>query len=49
MDKCYLVECGKMYEVIINGKSVGKGQAAYINTAYYFYKSEGMDVEIIPE
>ena len=48
-DKCYLVERGKMYEVIINGKSVGKGQAAYISTAYYFYKSEGMDVEIVPE
>lgn len=49
MDKCYLVERGKMYEVIINGKSVGKGQADNISTAYYFYKSEGMDVEIIPE
>jgi len=49
MDKCYLVERDKMFEVIINGKSVGKGQAAYISTAYYFYKSEGMDVEIVPE
>jgi hypothetical protein len=48
-DKCILAERGKMFEVIINGKNVGKGQAAYISTAYYFYKSEGMDVEIIPE
>ena len=48
-DKCLLVQREKMYDVYINGKFVGKGQRTYISTAYYFYKMEGMDVEIIYE
>lgn len=47
MDKCYLLTRGRMYDVFINGKKVGSGQ--HINTAYWFYKMEGMDVEIVYE
>lgn len=48
-DKCLLVQREKMYDVYINGKLIGKGQRDYISTAYYFYKMEGMDVEIVYE
>ena len=47
--KCYLVTRGQMYDVFIDGKKVGSGSRGYISTAYYFYKSEGMDVEIVYE
>ena len=49
MDKCYLVTRDKMYDVIIDGKKVGSGQRGYINTAYWFYKTEGFDMEIVYE
>ena len=49
VDKCLLVERGYMYDVYINGKFIAKGQKHYISTAYYFYKSEGFDVEIVYE
>ena len=47
MDKCLLVTRDKMYDVFIDGKKLGSGQLGYISTAYYFYKCEGFDVEIV--
>lgn len=47
MDKCYLVTRDKMYDVFISGKKLGSGPQGYMSTAYYFYKSEGFDVEIV--
>ena len=49
MDKCYLVMVDKMFDVIIDGKKVGSGSRGYVNTAYYFYKSQGFDVEVVYE
>ena len=49
MSKCLLVERGHMYDIYTDGKFMGKGQKHYISTAYYFYKMEGMDVEIVYE
>jgi hypothetical protein len=49
MSKCLLMQRHPMYEVYIDGKLMGKGSLHYINTAYYFYKMEGMDVEIVYE
>jgi hypothetical protein len=47
MNTCLLVKRGNMYDVYINNKLVGKGQAAYIHTAYVFYSQEGFDVEVV--
>ena len=49
MDKCYLVRRGFMYDVYIHGKKLGSGQWGYVRTAYYIYKDEGYDVEIVDE
>lgn len=48
-NSCILVKRQYMYDVYLNGKFVGKGQTHYISTAYYFYKQEGFDVEIVYE
>jgi hypothetical protein len=37
------------YDVYIDGKMVGKGSWGFVSTAFYFYKSEGMDVMIYDE
>jgi len=49
MNTCLLVKRGNMYDVYINNKLVGKGQAAYIHTAYVFYSQEGFNVEVVYE
>jgi len=49
MNRCLLVERGYMYDAYLDGKFVGKGQAHYIGTAYYFYTQEGFNVEIIQQ
>lgn len=46
-DKCKLIKRGDFFDVYLNGKNYGYGWWAYIDTAYYIYKSEGYDVEII--
>lgn len=47
LDKCTIVLREFMYDVYINGKFVGKGQRHYMNTAYYFYKEQGFDLEVL--
>jgi hypothetical protein len=49
MDKCYLVTRGIMYDVIIDGKKVGSGPKGYMSTAFWFYRTEGFDVEVVYE
>jgi len=49
MDRCYLVKREKMFDVFIDGKNLGSGPEGYIHTAYWFYKTEGFDVEIVYE
>lgn len=48
-NRCLLIQRGYMYDVYLNGRFVGKGQKQYIATAYYVYKEEGFDVEIVHE
>lgn len=48
--KVYLVQRSHdYYDVIIGNKKVGSGSWGYVSTAYYFYKMEEMDVEIVYE
>ena len=49
MDKCYLVRRDRMYDVYLDNKKIGSGQWGYVSTAYYVYKEEGYDVEIVDE
>jgi hypothetical protein len=49
MDKCYLVTRENMYDVFIDGKKVGSGPQGYMSTAFWFYRTEGFDVEVVYE
>jgi hypothetical protein len=49
MNTCLLVKRGYMFDIYINNKFVGKGQAAYMDTAYVFYIQQGFDVEVVYE
>ena len=45
--RCYLIHRDNMYDVYINGKKYGSGSWGLVDTAFWFYKVEGFDVEII--
>jgi hypothetical protein len=46
MDKVNILRRGDYYDIIINGKRCGSGTWAYVDTAYMFYRLEGMEVKI---
>lgn len=48
-DKVFLVGRGGFYDVLIDNKKVGSGSWGLLATAYYFYRQEGMEVEIVYE
>lgn len=48
-DICKLVRRGDFYDVYLNGNHRGSGPWAWRYTAYYFYKAEGFQVEVIEQ
>lgn len=45
--KCYLIHRDNVYDVYIDGKKYGSGSWSLVDTAFWVYKVEGFDVEII--
>lgn len=46
MDAVALVRRDDFYDILINNKKVGSGFWRWVDTAYYFYRLEGMEVKI---
>jgi hypothetical protein len=46
MDKITLKRRGDYMDILYNGKHIASGTWAFYPTAVYFYRAEGMEVEV---